>query len=415
MNVATLAKINKTQTALWALLFILGFSAFLPHGLSYTASLLVLFLWLISPQQRRLHIQRLPSKQIMFLLAAFVLWPIFVTTYYGWFTDTTTRLFHVVRVALLLQMGLMCTTSERLAAFKGLIWGGLFTCLIIITHQITALPDWAIWRNLLEVQGSQSSRAMIMLAIASGICLAMWVKTKDGSKIQSLTWLASGILFAAVMATYSISRNAQIVLLSMPFILLIHHYRSWRGVLISAGGCAIFVLLSWNFFPNIPTRFSQAAIELEGFLGSGNCDSSVGVRFAMSKMAWNNLMTHPWMGTGIGSFVEYWMPLAKQNCPSAAGIRQPHNDFLLFAMEAGWMGLITTLAVIFWFLRISWNQSRVSGAVGLLLCVSLIITGFINSPMRDAGIGFVMIFLLAASNTLPNNIEKNILKNERNQ
>jgi hypothetical protein len=39
---------------------------------------------------------------------------------------------------------------------------------------------------------------------------------------------------------------------------------------------------------------------------------------------------------------------------------------------------------------------NIYGAVGLMLCLTFIITGLVNSPMRDAGIGFVMIFLLAS-------------------
>jgi O-antigen ligase len=116
----------------------------------------------------------------------------------------------------------------------------------------------------------------------------------------------------------------------------------------------------------------------------------------MYKMAWDQLLLHPWIGTGIGSFVDYWAPLAQHGCPSVAGIRQPHNDFLLFAMESGWVGLLTTLAVIGWFIKTFWRQVNIYGAVGLMLCLTFIITGLVNSPMRDAGIGFVMIFLLAS-------------------
>jgi O-antigen ligase len=118
----------------------------------------------------------------------------------------------------------------------------------------------------------------------------------------------------------------------------------------------------------------------------------------MYEMAWHSLLTHPWMGTGIGSFVEHWAPAAQHNCPSTAGIRQPHNDFLLFAMESGWIGLLSTIAVIVWFVRNSWRQANTVGAIGLMLCICLIITGLVNSPMRDSGIGFVMLFLLAACN-----------------
>ena len=55
-------------------------------------------------------------------------------------------------------------------------------------------------------------------------------------------------------------------------------------------------------------------------------------------------------------------------------------------MESGWVGLLTTLAVISWFIRTFWRQVNIYGAVGLMLCLTFIITGLVNSPMRDAGI-----------------------------
>jgi O-antigen ligase len=297
---------------------------------------------------------------------------------------------------LMLQMGLMATSSERLIAFKGLIWGGIFTSLVVMTHHVYPLPEWAIWHHLLAVKGSQSSRAMIMLALASGICTAMWLKTRHQHSTQNLLWLIGAVLFAMVVGIFSISRNAQIVLLAMPLVLLVHHHRSLRGGLIAIAFCTLMAFFAWEFFPFLSARFTQASLELQTVINSGNCESSVGVRFAMYKMAWEQLLLHPWMGTGVGSFVDYWAPLAQQSCPSTSGIRQPHNDFLLFAMESGWMGLLTTLGVIGWFSKTFWQQANIYGTAGLMLCLTLIVTGLVNSPMRDAGIGFVMIFLMAA-------------------
>jgi O-antigen ligase len=387
---------NKIQTSIHGLFFVFGFSAFLPHGLSAAVLLIILTLWLVSSEQRHLHFLRMPSKTVMLMLAAFALWPFIVATYSGWYTDTTTRLFHMARVALMLQMGLMTTSSERLIAFKGLVWGGIFTSLVVLVHQVHPLPEWAIWHHLLAVKGSQSSRAMIMLALGSGVCAAMWLKAKHQHNPQPLLWLTGAVLFAVVVGIFSISRNAQIVLLMMPLVLLIHHHRSVRGGLIALVFCAFMTFMAWEFFPLVSARFTEAIVELQTVISSGNCQSSVGVRFAMYKMAWDQLLLHPWIGTGIGSFVDYWTQFAQQDCPSAAGIRQPHNDFLLFAMESGWVGLLTTLALIGWFINTFWRQANIYGTAGLMLCSTFIITGLVNSPMRDAGMGFVMIVLLAS-------------------
>ncbi len=397
---------NKLQAMLNALLFIFGFSAFLPQGLSAFVLILVLLIWLISQEQRQKHLQQLPSRTIMFLLLAFTLWPFIVAVYSGWFTDTTTRLFHMARVALMLQMGLMATPSERLFAFKGLVWGAVFTSMVVLTHTIYPLPEWAIWHHLLSVKGSQSSRSMIMLALASGVCAAMWMKTRQQADLQPSLWLIGAVVFALVVGFFSISRNAQIVLLTMPLVLLIHRYRSLKGIFFTLVACVIFSLIAWTLFPSVSLRFTAAIVELRNVLNNGNCESSVGVRFAMYEMAWHQLLQHPWMGTGVGSFVDFWRPLAEKNCPTTAGIRQPHNDFLLFAMETGWLGLLTTWAVIIWFANKFWKQATIYGTAGLMLCLTFIITGMVNSPMRDAGIGFVMIFLMATC--YENRIRKSI-------
>lgn len=396
MTETRIKKIDTIQIGIHALFFVFGFSAFLPQGLSAIVLLLILTLWLTFNEQRQLHMQQMPTKSIMLLLVAFALWPFLVAAYSGWFTDTTTRLFHMARVALMLQMGLMTTSSERLIAFKGLVWGGIFTSLVMLVHHLHPLPEWAVWHHLLTVKGSQSSRAMIMLALTAGLCAAMWLKTRPLNKTQSLQWLTIAVFLACVVGLFSISKNAQIILLVLPMILLIHHHRSVRGGLIALAFCIFLTMVAWKLFPFLSARFTLAVVELQNVINSGNCESSVGVRFAMYKMAWGQLQLHPWTGTGIGSFVDYWAPIADKSCPSTAGIRQPHNDFLLFAMESGWLGLITTFAVISWFVKTFWQQATIYGSVGLMLCLTFIITGMVNSPMRDAGIGFVMIFLLAS-------------------
>jgi O-antigen ligase len=247
---------------------------------------------------------------------------------------------------------------------------------------------------------------MIMLALASGVCAAMWMKTRQQADLQPSLWLIGAVVFALVVGIFSISRNAQIVLLTMPLVLLIHRYRSLKGIFFTLVACVIFSLIAWTLFPSVSLRFTAAIVELRNVLNNGNCESSVGVRFAMYEMAWHQLLQHPWMGTGVGSFVDFWRPLAENNCPTTAGIRQPHNDFLLFAMETGWLGLLTTWAVIIWFANKFWKQATIYGTAGLMLCLTFIITGMMNSPMRDAGIGFVMIFLMATC--YENRIRKSI-------
>lgn len=388
-------KTTTTHLAAQILFFVFGFSAFLPHGLSAAVLFAILCFWLISGEQRRLHIELMPPKSIILILIAFSLWPFLIAAYSGWFTDTTTRLFHMARVGLMLQMGLMTTSSERLMAFKGLVWGAFAATAVVLIHQIYPLPEWQVWHHLLAVKGSQSSRAMIMLALTAGVCMAMFTKTKKESDIQGTLWMAAALLFAVVVGVFSISRNAQIVLMTMPLLVFFYRYRSVAGLLTAAVFFIFLAFSAWNFFPNIEMRFSQAVSELQSFIASGNCESSVGVRFAMYKLAFNQLMLQPWFGTGIGSFVDYWIPLAQKNCPDAWGIRQPHNDFLLFAMESGWVGLLTVLAIVAWFIKTNWRQANVYGMVGILFCWAFLVTGMVNSPMRDAGVGFVMIFLMA--------------------
>jgi O-antigen ligase len=216
------------QASIHTGLFVLGFSAFLPHGLSNFAWLVILLLWLVSREQRQQHLAYLPPRTIMVLLGIFALWPFVVVAYSGSFTDTATRLFHMVRVALMLQMGLMITPAERLTAFKGLVWGAAFTSLVVVIHRFHPLPEWAIWHHLLAVKGSQSSRAMIMLALSAGVCMVMGFHAWRGGAgtFRSAAWLLAAFALAAIVGVFSISRNAQMVLITLPVLLLVYQYRS---------------------------------------------------------------------------------------------------------------------------------------------------------------------------------------------
>lgn len=377
------------------LAFSLGFSAFLPHGLSYLL-LFAMTAWLLGlPKNWSSRTEIFQTTRIGWILLAFTAWPFVVTLFTPWGEDTATRLFHMVRVTWILMIGLMATSQERRFAFRGFLWGAIFATLVIAIHYLVQLPPWGIWYKLITVTGSQSSRTMIMLAVAAGAALWMALKTDSPTKPR-LAWIALCLAFSTVVAIHSVSRNAHLVLLSMPMAVIVYRMRLPRALLWAALAGTACLLIVWNFSSSVHTRFTSAYQELASVISTGDCNSSVGVRWSMFQTAWDGMWSHPLIGTGVGSFAQQWGQ-GSINCPELVGIRQPHNDFLLFGLETGLIGLGLTITLMVWFMITNWRNNSHSGAIGFLLSLGLIITTLVNSPMRDAGIGFVMLWLMAVA------------------
>jgi len=275
--------------------------------------------------------------------------------------------------------------------------GAVFAAAVMLLNQVWALPDWAIWRAMLTVTGNSSSQKFIMLAVAAAA--ALWLALQAGLQWRArLPWLLAAALFACVVAALSVSRNAHLLLLFLPCVVIALRYRSWR---VRAAGLLVLLAAAtalWQLSPTLQPRFATAAQELQHFAATGQFDGSASVRWRMHQRAWQGMNEQALLGTGLGSWLPLWRAEMADENPAMGEINNPHNDFLLTGMEKGVPALLLLLALL---LALGWHSARHSRADALagvahLLAWTVFITALVNAPFRDANLGLSMLWLLAA-------------------
>lgn len=385
-----------------------GLCAYFPIGVMYLNLMLVLIAMVIAPGLTA-SFGRLRRQPAVVPLALFVAWTLLAATAGDWFPDTSTRIFHTVRVALVLSMGMMLTTAQARSAFLGFATGSVIAAMIIALHRVWGMPDWALWSSLLATRNNFSSGNMITMATACG---ASFVVAIGAQRAGSTRWLllALALALGATVALHAISRNAQLLLAALLLVALLYRFRSARSALGAVGGVAVLVLAAWYLSPTTSQRFGQLADDLHAVAANQNYSTSVGVRWRMYEEALQGIAAHPLLGTGVGYWLPHWEAVWRELGPSQppdvhagfAEINNPHNDFLLTGMETGVPGM---LLMAWWLARLvrgGWRSRSAQGGITTILGMSIMATAMVNAPLRDAALGMTLLWLLGASVALRN-------------
>lgn len=385
------------QRWLQGLAFSIGVAAVLPQALGPALLLLVAVSWLAIPRERHQRVRQRPSWTVVLVIAAFVLWPTLLALMHTPHTDTVIRVFHLVRVAVVLWLCSLFSRSEARWLVWGVLAGAALVLLIRAVNALHTLPLWAVWYKILVREGTQTARIWIMVTLSGAICLGFALQAMRAPQGKALLGMAGWLVLSCAVAVMTISRNAQLLLVALPVAAVAYVFRSARGWVWAGLICIGLAATAWWAAPTVQPRMLEAYREWQQVVDQGDCSTSIGSRWGMWAFALQQWASSPWIGTGPGSFHALWIPHANLLCPESAPTRQPHNDYLLFGMETGWPGLASLLALLALLLRRCWvSPENPFGLIGVLTWVTLTITALFNSPLRDAGLGFPMLVLLGA-------------------
>ena len=374
------------------LFFLVGFSTFLPIGMSYLFILCLGLLLATSSTYRQSRTAVSNSWYWYFLL--FLLWPAF-TMIFNWHDDSLVRWWHCWRVAIIVWLALTMTLHERNCLIQGFASGAIYAIAVVLTHEyLMTLPEWVGWHQLLSVTGNASSQKWVMLAAAIGIVLN-FAFSSERTEIQRITLSLIALLLVWMVFAFSISRNSYLVAAAMPLALLTYHIRKPRLWPLIVPLALTLGMLIIHLSPQASLRFYLAWNEFQSFLETGDLDGSVNVRTQMLLTAWHTMWEHPIVGAGLGSWQEIWHQVSARY-PEMAKQNNPHNDFLLWGMETGILGLMLVVALLVRLGRDAWIQSNLSGGVAWALLWALTITSLVNAPLRDNSLGLSLLLLTVA-------------------
>ena len=397
-----MSPVKPADRPLLYLVFGWGLCAFFPLGISYAFLLLLLLRISVSGgiRQRFAH---LDMRMVWLPMLLFLAWPVLAALAGTWFADTPTRLFHLFRVVLLLLLGMLLTPLEVRFAVVGFLAGALMAALIIAIHHVIGLPAWDIWASLLASRNNKSSANMIMMAIAFGGFFYMGLRNDARAPGRWIAWTAALVLGVTV-AVHGVSRNAQLLLPIMLTVVIICHFRSLKALLVAAVAVVIISASAMHLSPATHERFTIAIAQAERIATEGDYTTGVGERWRMFSQAWHGMLAHPLLGSGLGSWLPLWRPVAMETAGSLDGealmkhveINNPHNDFLLAGMETGVPGLVITAWLLWAFVVRGWRERSVMGDAAVMLAIGLIVVALVNAPLRDAALGMTLLWLLGA-------------------
>jgi O-antigen ligase len=298
------------------LLFWVAFSwgacTFFPVGVAYAHMLFALACIGVGWRQR---LPALRQGMLLWPMAMVLAWTMLALVFGAWFDDSATRLFHIVRVLLLLLMGMSLSRSEATMAIGGFLVGAVLAAMIVAVHHVWGLPPLTIWNSLLKSRQNFSSGNMIMMAIGASLFFHFGLRNDQKWIDRKVAWGAAAALLATV-AAHAISRNAQILLPMLFAVAILYHFRAWRAVLggLILAGVMVLGALQWS--ATTQERFGEMVEEAQRVVTAEDYTTSVGERWRMHEEAIRGMMAHPIFGTGLGSWLPRWRVVAQESIES---------------------------------------------------------------------------------------------------
>lgn len=380
-----------------------GFCAYVPIGVLYLNFLLLLVAIGLSPNIRQ-RLRQLPRGVVFLPVVVMLAWTLIVAGSGEWLADTSTRLFHVFRVALLLFVGMMLTRREVCTAFAAFLMASVIAALLVAIHHVWGLPEWTLWNSLLVSRNNFSSGNMISMATAFGICVWLGLRRNWTLDVRWI-FLAVALALGATVSLHALSRNAHLLLGVLLVVVLMYRFRSLRARLLGLACATTLFGALLQLSPMTHDRFMQLAVDLQAASRLADYSTSAGVRWRMIQEAMQGMVDYPAMGTGLGTWLPHWSMVwesISQDLPVGAQrefsqINNPHNDFLLSGMETGVPGMLVLVWLLLRAMRHAWRRESTMGGISAVMCATVATTAMVNAPFRDAALGMTLLWLLGAS------------------
>ena len=108
--------------------------------------------------------------------------------------------------------------------------------------------------------------------------------------------------------------------------------------------------------------------------------TSIGARIYMWDQTWKIISQKPIAGWGIGSYPHQWCKTVPEYWCNETAKYHPHNQYLMFWVELGIIGLFFYLAILWYLMRQGYRDKNNGGPLVALIII-LIIDSLINSPL----------------------------------
>ncbi|MDM8566504.1 O-antigen ligase family protein [Candidatus Halobeggiatoa sp. HSG11] len=201
-------------------------------------------------------------------------------------------------------------------------------------------------------------------------------------------WLYSIVIALAIynILFMSAGRTGYLILLCLILVFFYQVYKL-KGILI--GGLVLMVVggIAYNFSGILQERIDKAVINIQDYQ-HGNSNTSVGIRLEFYKNSLTLITKHPIFGTGTGSFSHEYNKLFAKYATN------PHNDYLMIAVQWGIVGLGLFIFLLYSMWRASYSLNEPISFMAQGLVVTIIVGCLINSLWLDNTEGHMFAYLI---------------------
>lgn len=298
---------------------------------------------------------------------------------------------------LLIPLLLLLIRSEREARVALLSFVAAQTALL--------LGSWLLWAGV-SVPWATSNRALVEYAvfssrldqpIMSGVTAAIcWHLRQFAPGRWGPTAAAAVVVLALVNVIFVMNgRTGHLVAIALISLALV--WELPKPYRVFAGAMPVLVLLAvWLGSATVRERMEAAVQELDSYTKIGSTDSSSGERLNYWHRSVESILQHPVAGAGVGSWNAEYQRLDQGRGPvNAQNVRNPHQEFLLWGVEAGMIGLALLCNILLAVWRDTRRMTVPAARAAQSVLAALVVACMFNSSLFDATIGDFFCVVLA--------------------
>lgn len=385
----------KSETiAKWAMV-VLFFSLSTSRSLFAMSAFVMILGWLFSAQWRQ-KLNTLIEKPAALWITALVAW-MYLSIF--WSEGTPDSIAYAAKVQWQLLLIPIIVTLTNDEAWINKCWKAFAAGMtVLIFHiylmQVVAIP-WVHSPSPDTVFFNALPQA-IGLAIFSAWCIHEFLSATK-NKIYKLVLI---LLFLA--STYSVfqisqQRLAYITWLICCFSILLLTLKSKTRWIALISFLLVFTLIIFSSV-KIQTRIEQARQEVLSYEFKNNY-TSVGMRLHMWVSGTQSILKAPFLGYGLGSYPIIAANNFKDPVMCEVACRHPHNQYIFYALEFGFIGLGIFITFLFSIIK-QIKYLSLSAYMPISVLIALMIISLGESTLWYRGFVYLLVPILALSTSL---------------
>jgi len=366
-----------------------GLVVFLPVGMTYLAALLML-LALFASGNLRERMARLRASPVFWPVVVYVVWTLVVLALRPHYPQTLDNLWHGLRIAMTICMAMMLTRAEAVSALRGFCVAAVIGVLLIAIAHTVGLPNFEAWSAIVRMTSNKSIADALLFAVLGSSAAVLGLAYLNERRCRGWVVMAFAIAaLAVVLVTLAIPSRTSLIGIGLAVCAAcIHQWRARWGVLLAAVLVVIVVMTAsiWQA-QAMRDKFELGVHELEQAQAGTVSEGSWVVRYYMYRDTTRMMLDRPLMGWGIGA----WNTLWEERGPALLrNYNMPHDDFLWMGSQAGIPGFMILLIILLTSVVTCWRRPDLTGRLGLVASLMLLIATSVHSAMRDAQIGLAL-------------------------